>query len=68
MARKKLELESLLWEKRKEYRLTFARIKAGKEKNLKKASNIRREIAQILTSIREKQIAEKATKIKERKE
>jgi ribosomal protein L29 len=48
------ELEKLLSKKRNELINTYAKIKAGQEKNLKKAKNIRRDVAQILTIIREK--------------
>lgn len=36
--------------------------KVGKQRNLKEAGNLRHEIAQILTIIREKQISKKETK------
>lgn len=38
------------------------KIKSGEEKNLKKAANIRRDVAQILTLIREKEIIKKEEK------
>lgn len=53
------ELEKLLSKKRNELINTYAKIKAGQEKNLKKAKNIRRDIAQILTIIREKELLKK---------
>jgi len=56
------ELEKLLSKKRNELINTYAKIKAGQEKNLKKAKNIRRDVAQILTIIREKELLEKETK------
>lgn len=56
------ELEKLLSKKRNELINTYAKIKAGQEKNLKKAKNIRRDIAQILTIIREKELLKKETK------
>ncbi len=56
------ELEKLLSKKRNELINTYAKIKAGQEKNLKKAKNMRRDIAQILTIIREKELLEKETK------
>lgn len=56
------ELEKLLSKKRNELINTYAKIKAGQEKNLKKAKNIKRDIAQILTIIREKELLEKETK------
>ena len=51
-------LKTQVVEKKKEEELTLVRIYAGQEKNLKKAFLIRREIAQILTIIREKEIIE----------
>lgn len=42
-----------------------ADIKASKEKNLKKAKNLRRDIAQILTLISEKELIEKETRSSE---
>lgn len=38
------------------------KIVAGEEKNLKKAANLRREVAQILTLIREKEIMKREEK------
>jgi ribosomal protein L29 len=56
------ELEKLVSKKRNELINTYAKIKAGQEKNLKKAKNIRRDVAQILTIIREKELLKKETK------
>ena len=56
------ELEKLLSKKRNELINTYAKIKAGQEKNWKKAKNIRRDVAQILTIIREKELLKKETK------
>ena len=56
------ELEKLLSKKRNELINTYAKIKAGQEKDLKKAKNIRRDVAQILTIIREKELLKKETK------
>jgi len=56
------ELEKLLSKKRNELINTYVKIKAGQEKNLKKAKNIRRDIAQILTIIREKELLKKEAK------
>lgn len=56
------ELEKLLSKKRNELINTYAKIKAGQEKNLKKAKNIRCDIAQILTIIREKELLKEETK------
>ncbi len=52
-------LKTQVVEKKKEAELTLVRIYAGQEKNLKKAFLIKREIAQILTIIGEKEIIEK---------
>lgn len=46
---------------------TKAKVKAGKEKNLKKAKNLKVDISQIQTIIRQKQITEK-NDIKKEKE
>lgn len=53
------ELEKIVFEKKKEAALTHAKIKAGQEKNISKVKRIRRDIAQILTVIREREIMEK---------
>jgi len=52
------QLEKDLVKKRKELILSDTKRKAGKEKNLKKAKLIRKDVAQILTIIKEKQIIE----------
>lgn len=52
-------LKTQVFEKKNEEEVVLARIYAGQEKNLKKAFLIKREIAQILTIIREKEIMEK---------
>jgi ribosomal protein L29 len=51
-------LEKLVGEKKLELVKIRLAMKVGKEKNLKKAKNLRREIAQILTIIREKELIE----------
>jgi len=56
------ELNKIVDDKRKEVRLTLAKIKAGYEKNTSKAKNLKRDIAQILTIKREKEIFEKLSK------
>ncbi len=56
------ELEKLVSKRKQEVIGLQAKVKAGQEKNLKKAKNLRREIAQILTLIREKEILEKVEK------
>ena len=52
------DLEGTLSKKKLEAGQDYAKIKGGREKNLKKYKSIRRDIAQILTIIREKQIIE----------
>lgn len=52
-------LEKLLAEKKKELALSYADRKAGKEKNLRFSKNLRRDIAQIMTVIRESEIIKK---------
>ena len=53
------ELDKLLGVKRVEFTKNSLDLKVGREKNLKKVKNLRRDIAQILTTIREKEIAVK---------
>lgn len=60
--KKMAELEKLVSKKRQEVAVLQAKVKAGQEKNLKKAKNLRREIAQILTLIREKEILKREEK------
>jgi ribosomal protein L29 len=52
------DLEKMVEEKRAKAINAHVKMQAGQEKNLKKASNLRREIAQILTIIKEKEIRE----------
>lgn len=54
-----VELKKEKDEKKKELALAYADLKAGKEKNLKKVKNLRHDIAQTLTVIREKEIIAK---------
>ncbi|KKU12307.1 MAG: hypothetical protein UX19_C0002G0014 [Candidatus Woesebacteria bacterium GW2011_GWA1_45_8] len=64
------ELLKLLAEKKKEAQKSQVEIKAGTEKNLKKASNIRRDIAVIstlMTEINLMQEEEPEKKVEERK-
>ncbi len=49
-------------EKRKEIARSWSEIKAGREKNVKKVKNLRRDLARILTLIKEKQIIESEMK------
>lgn len=58
-AKEAAELKKLLSEKKVEWVKARADLKASKEKNLKKAKNLSKEIAQISTIIREKEIAAK---------
>ena len=57
---KELEKQSL--DKKLELAKLESKIKAGKEKNIKKAKNLKIEIAQIMTLIREKEIMESELK------
>lgn len=52
------DLTKMLGEKKLEARKVKMNLLAGKEKNLKVYRNIRREVAQIMTVIREKEIIE----------
>lgn len=54
------ELENLLVDKRSEHLLSYNQVKANQEKNTRKPTNIRKEIAQILTVIKEKTLIEEA--------
>jgi ribosomal protein L29 len=60
-------LQKLVFEKKAEAVKTKVGMSAGKEKNLKIFRNLRREVAQILTLIKEKEIAEKLQPKKEEK-
>jgi ribosomal protein L29 len=51
-------LEKMLTEKKTELGLNYADTKAGKEKNLRKSKMLRRDIAQIMTVIRELEIVD----------
>ena len=53
------DLEKMLKEKKADVAKTEVNTVAGKEKNVKKANNLRREISQILTLIREREILKK---------
>lgn len=61
-------LDKLVTEKKKELALSYADRKAGKEKNSSISKNLRRDIAQIMTIVRENEIvkmeAERANKTK----
>ena len=47
--KKKEELMKMAFDKKKEVTLILGRMYVGKEKNLRKAKNLRREVAQIMT-------------------
>ena len=53
------ELKKELGEKKEELTRLLVEMYGGKEKNLKKAKNLRREIAQILTIVKEKEFVGK---------
>ena len=53
------ELDKLVIKKKQESVMASAKMKTGQEKKIKKVKNLKHEIAQILTIIREKQILEK---------
>ena len=57
------DLSKMLGEKQIELEKIRVNIRVGKEKNLKKASNLRRDISQILTLISEKKILEEEAKV-----
>ena len=56
------ELRTKVEKLRLDVQLTYAKVKVGQEKNIKKAKNERKDIAQILTIIKEKEIMERSTK------
>ena len=53
------EIKSLLEQKKLEAVESFAKMKAGQEKNLKRAKNLKREIAQIMTVFQEYNLSKK---------
>lgn len=57
--KKVIDLNKIVAKKRQESILAHVKMKTGQEKKIKKVKNLRREIAQVLTIIREKQILEK---------
>ena len=63
--KEKKEIESILAKKRLELATLISKSVSGGEKNLKKGKNLRKDIAQILTIIKEKELVET---IKEEKE
>jgi len=58
------ELSKMADEKRNEITLTYAKIKAGQEKNTSKVKSLKQDLAQIMTIARENEIIE-ASKPKE---
>lgn len=56
------DLKKLAEEKKLELAKIEVKIHSSEEKNVKKASNLRREIAQILTMIQEKELIEQEKK------
>jgi len=62
------DLNKLFIEKRDTLRKIMLEIKAGSEKNIKKGSILRNEIAKILTLIKEKEIINGLKKEEEKKE
>jgi ribosomal protein L29 len=52
------EIENLLSKKKLELMVLISKLTAGGEKNLKKGRNLKKEIAQILTIIKEKKLIE----------
>lgn len=61
------ELMGFVNKKRLEIAKILAEVKAGKERNLKKVKNLRREVAQILTVVKEKEILVKEKIVEESK-
>ena len=60
--KKEGELVKLVDDKRKELVVTHAKVKAGQEKNLKKVKSLKKDVAQILTILRELNIKEEEEK------
>ncbi len=60
--KKIVELDKIVDKKKKESIMADIKMGTGQEKKIKKVKNLKREIAQILTIIREKQIIEKESK------
>ena len=60
--KKVVELDKIVAKKRQESVMADAKMKTGQEKKIKKVKNLRREIAQVLTIIREKEILEEKEK------
>jgi len=63
--KKTTELAKLLGEKKLEITQITSKIYAGREKNLKKAKNLRRDVAQIMTALSENMTKESVETKKE---
>jgi|GEM_PF-930914 ribosomal protein L29 len=61
------EIRNLIGKKKIELLELMVKIKSGGEKNLKKVKNLRKDIAQILTIKREKELTEKETEMEKEK-
>jgi ribosomal protein L29 len=61
-SKKLTDLEKMASEKRAEVDKARAEMKASKEQNLRKVKNLRRDLAQILTVVREKEIINEENK------
>ena len=57
------QLQTLVDKKKLELVKIQSKMKVGKEKNLKSTKNLKRDVAQILTIIREKELIKKASEI-----
>ena len=53
------DLNKILGDKKAELEKIMVNVSVGKEKNLKSAKNLRRDISQILTMVKEKEILKK---------
>lgn len=56
------DLNKILGDKKAELEKVMVNVSVGKEKNFKKAKNLRRDISQILTIVKEKEIGKKEVK------
>ena len=61
-AKEEKEIKKILDDKRKSASELYAKMKVGQEKNLRKVKMLRRDISQILTILREKEIKKGETK------
>lgn len=65
--KKNEDLAKMVADKKKEATETYAKMRAGKEKNLKRVKYLKKEIAQILTIMKEKEFSEEEKKKEEPK-